>query len=559
MTDAYWPEGVPRHLNYPAIGIGEFMAAVCRHFDDQVALEDGDIKLTYRELLEQASQFAHALNNAGFGPGDTLAMHAPNSYLFVVSYLGTQLAGVTLSPLNPLSPAGSLIHQLNDAEVTVAVSHPNYVDALIGVTADTSLRRIILLPGTTASPATIEPASSPLVVNFLEFVADQPTEPPIGLAGPDYVAHLAFTGGTTGISKGVRVLNRNVLANVCQIITWRAGIVIDWQAPDLVYSPIDRDDAVLQIGDTTTVIVGPMYHAHALVSTLFLLTAGARVLISARFDPETLLELIESEGISYITGSPTMWHALTHTPGAATRDLSSVKTVMSGAAPIDSATLKGLEKTFPDATINEGWGLTEGTCAAVSTPGFHGAKRKLGSVGQPMSDVTVDIRDTLGQPVGPGELGEIWLRGPNVTDGYHRHPEKTRDQFVDGWLRTGDIGYRDDEGFLFISDRLKDMLIYKGYNVYPRELEEILAKHPQVDAVAVVGRDEPGIGQLPVAFVVAAPGESPDPELLMSFVAEQVLPYKKVREIHLVRALPSNAAGKILKTELRANLQTQHA
>lgn len=555
MNSFYWPEGVPTALAYPPVGVGEFMAAVCRRFGDSTALVDGDVSLSYTDLLAQASAFAHALRQEGIGPGDTLVMHLPNSHWFVVTYLGTQLAGAALSPVNPLSPALGLTQQLNDAGAVVAVSHPNYVSTLLDIKENTGLRRIVVVPGSTASPATATsiPEDESLVT-LADFVAGQPTEPPVAKAGPEDVAHLAFTGGTTGVSKGVRVLHRNVVANICQIIAWRSGTKVEQDGADLSYTSIDRDDAVLQIGETVTVIVGPMYHAHALVSTLFLLTAGSRIFISARFDPEKLLELIESERVSYITGSPTMWHALIHTPGATSRDLSSVRTVMSGAAPIDLETLKGLQTVFPSATINEGYGLTEGTCAVVSTPGFHGARQKLGSVGQPMSDVTIEVRDSLGSVVAPGELGELWIRGPQVAGGYHGHEDQTKEQFVDGWLRTGDIGYVDDEGFLFISDRLKDMLIYKGYNVYPRELEEILAQHSQVDSVAVIGRDHPSAGQTPVAFVVPVAGEQPDTDELMRFVAERVLPYKKVREIHLVEGLPASAAGKVLKTKLRERL-----
>ncbi|MEP9385068.1 AMP-binding protein [Nocardioides sp. KR10-350] len=216
--------------------------------------------------------------------------------------------------------------------------------------------------------------------------------------------------------------------------------------------------------------------------------------------------------------------------------------------------MRGLREIFPSAMLNEGYGLTEGTCLVTSAPGFHGARRKLGSVGLPVPDTEVEIRDAVGRVLPAGEPGELWVRGPQVTAGYQGHPELTREQYADGWLRTGDVGYIDEEGFVFISDRLKDMLIYKGYNVYPRELEELLVQHPAVTSAAVVGRSDPSVGQIPVAFVVARPRAEVDPEELKAYVAERVLPYKKVREVHLVPSLPANPAGKILKTELRSRL-----
>lgn len=181
---------------------------------------------------------------------------------------------------------------------------------------------------------------------------------------------------------------------------------------------------------------------------------------------------------------------------------------------------------------------------------------RLGSVGLPVFDTELEIRSQIDPTVvlPDGELGELWIRGPQVTDGYLGHPEITAEQYVDGWLATGDIAYRDADGFVYIADRAKDMLIYKGYNVYPRELEEILVTHPKVSTAAVVGREAGAIGQEPVAFVVPVDGEEPAAEELKAYVAEQVLPYKKIREVVVVDALPTSAAGKILKTDLRSRL-----
>jgi len=554
MTAPYWPEGIPHHLDYPEVGVGELLTAVCRRFADHVAIEDGEERLTFGRLLEEGSAFAHALQADGVGPGDTVLMHLPNSRWFVVAYVGVQLAGATLSPANPLHPVDGLRHQLQDAGAEVVVSHPDHVAHALAAREGTGIRRIVVVPGTSAAPASTEIPAADAVVTIADYCAGRPTDPPAPKATPGDVAHLAFTGGTTGVSKGVRVLNRNVVANVCQAVAWRGGMTVAVTADDLVLTTLGRDDIGLHEGRGVSIMAGPMYHAQALINTLFMLATGARIVIMGRFSPERMLELIESRRATYINGSPTMWHALLTCPAARERDLSSLQVVSSGAAPIDLETMRGLRSIFPSAMLNEGWGLTEGTCLVTAAPAFHGARRKLGSVGQPVPDTELEVRGPDGGVLPAGEHGELWVRGPQVTDGYAGHDELTAEQYVDGWLRTGDIGYVDDEGFVFISDRLKDMLIYKGYNVYPRELEEILVRHPAVDAAAVVGRPDPAVGQIPVAFVVLHAGAEASAEELMSFVAEQVLPYKKIREVHLVPALPANPAGKILKTELRSRL-----
>ena len=554
MTAPYWPEGIPHHLDYPDVGVGELLAAVCRRFADHVAIEDGDEELTFGRLLAEASAFGHALQEDGVGPGDTVVMHLPNSRWFVVAYVGVQLAGATLSPANPLHPVDGLRHQLQDADAVVVVSHPDHVANVVAAREGTAVRRVVVVPGTAAAPASAPLPDAEGVVGIADYCAGRPTDLPAPKATSDDVAHLAFTGGTTGVSKGVRVLNRNVVANVCQAVAWRAGMTVAVSAGDLVLTSLGRDDAGLEPGRGVSIMAGPMYHAQALINTLFMLTTGARIVVMGRFSAERMLALIESRRATYINGSPTMWHALLTCPAAGERDLSSLQVVSSGAAPIDLETMRGLRSIFPSAMLNEGYGLTEGTCLVVASPAFHGARRKLGSVGQPVPDTELQIRGPQGELLPAGEPGEIWVRGPQVTAGYAGHDELTAEQFVDGWLRTGDVGYVDGEGFVFISDRLKDMLIYKGYNVYPRELEEILVRHPAVDAAAVVGRPDAAVGQLPVAFVVLEPGAEVSAEELMAYVAEQVLPYKKIREVHVVPALPANPAGKILKTELRSRL-----
>jgi long-chain acyl-CoA synthetase len=250
-------------------------------------------------------------------------------------------------------------------------------------------------------------------------------------------------------------------------------------------------------------------------------------------------------------GAPPIYVALLQHPDIDKRDLSSVLGISSGAAPLPVEVLEELKVRFPQAKVGEGYGLTEVTMGATSNPSWRSGDRKVGTVGVPVFDTEIKLVD-----------GEVCIRGPQVMRGYHKQPEATAEVLTDGWLRTGDIGAIDDDGYLTIVDRKKDMLIYKGYNVYPRELEELLFQHPAVANAAVVGKYDVAVGDLPVAFVVLrAPGASGlagpdgDADAILAWVNERVTPYKKLRAIHVVEQIPVSAAGKVLRRELRERLK----
>ncbi|MBN6056714.1 AMP-binding protein, partial [Nonomuraea sp. RK-328] len=546
-VNAYWPAGMPTSLDYPELTVGELLGAAARLHGERTAVVDGPERLTFAGLHARAAAFASAARAAGVRDGDAVLLHLPNSVWFLIGYYGALLAGATVVLADPLQPASALRAQVLDTGAVLAVSHPDQVTTLRAVAPECALRAIVVVP-----PLADPPDGT---VTLADFVAGRPAAAPGTAVTADDVAHLAYTGGTTGQPKGVRVLHRNVVANVAQMTAWRAGHVLtaDDGAPRLRPIPGLRDAGV-NPGNAVAVTVAPLFHAHALIHVNFLLLCGATVVLSGRFDPERFLAAVEGHRATYVTGSPAMWHALLNSPALGVRDLSSVQVISSGAAPLDHATRRALAAAFPDAIISEGYGLTEATCLVTAAPLLRGARRKPGSVGLPIFDTAVQVRSP-GDGVavlGPHERGELWVRGPQVTAGYLNRERATAEQFAGGWLRTGDIGFVDEEGFVFITDRAKDMLIYKGYNVYPRELEDILHSHPDVGAAAVVARPVPGVGEEPVAFVVPRPGAALAPEAVMAFVAERVLPYKKVRAVHVVGVLPTSPAGKILKAELRA-------
>ncbi|RPA59937.1 long-chain fatty acid--CoA ligase [Gordonia oryzae] len=544
-------------LNYPAITLDALPAGMARLYPSRVAVIDGERVLTFDDLDVRTAAVAAGLAAIGVMQGDVVALHLTNSADFVLAYYGALRAGATVALINPAQPVAGLRSQLAEIGAVAVVTEAPQSQILASAVEGLDLRAAILVGDDAGNDTATAPSG---LITLAELVADAGPAPRVEINGAD-VAHLAFTGGTTGVSKGVQVLHRNVIANVTQMIAWRAGHAVT-QNGDGSFRLIPRDAAGRGVvpGQAATIVVSPLYHAHALINMSFLLMCGATHVLAGRFDPARMLDLIERHRATYITGSPTMWHALAAHPDVATRDLSSVRVVSSGAAPIDHVTLERLAAAFPSGAVVEGYGLTEATCLVSSAPlvatddGI--GDYRFGSVGLPTFDTEVSIRSLVDRTteLAAGERGGLWVRGPQVTAGYLHHPEITAEQYVDGWLDTGDIAYVDHDGYLYICDRVKDMLIYKGYNVYPRELEEILVTHPDIAGAAVVAREAGPVGQEPVAFVVARPGHRVDADAVTGFVAEQVVPYKKIREVIVVDELPTSAAGKIQKVVLRAQL-----
>ncbi|MBA5849294.1 class I adenylate-forming enzyme family protein [Gordonia amicalis] len=540
----------PTTLTYPDTSMAVLPASMAALYGDRAAVVDGNTTLTYAELDARSAAVASALRSAGVAERDVVLIYLTNSIEFVVAYYGSLRAGATVTLVNPLQPVPGLHRQIVETGAVAAFTQVEQSDRLLSAAVDSSLTTVVVVDGS------VEDAVGVRAISFEEFTAGHSEAPAVSVSSDD-VAHVAFTGGTTGVSKGVRVLHRNVLGNVTQMIGWRAGHAIEVGDDGLLrLTPREGSDRGVVPGDAATVVVSPLFHAHALINMSFLLLCGATHVFAGRFEPGRMLALIERYRASYVTGSPAMWHALAVHPDVESRDLTSVRVVSSGAAPIDLVTLGELEKAFPAAAIVEGYGLTEATCLVSSAPLTAEGQYRLGSVGLPTFDTEVEIRAAHDQAVvlPAGERGQLWVRGPQVTDGYLGHPDQTAEQFVDGWLDTGDIAYRDADGYIYICDRAKDMLIYKGYNVYPRELEEILVTHPDVAAAAVVGREAGPVGQEPVAFLVAKAGHDIDEDAVAAFVAEQVLPYKKIRDVFVVDELPTSAAGKIQKVALRERL-----
>jgi len=546
-----WPQGLPTTLTYPRTGIGAALVGSARRFPDRAAFVEGDRSLTFAELYDQSLRVARGLRERGIGPGGTVALLLPNSLSFPVSYFGAMLAGAVVALLNPAQPAVELRDQLEESSACCVITVPACLPVL-DKAAGPRLRLTVVAP---APPDRLRPGTVGL--DELLRAEAEPVPSVVAPRGADELAQLSFTGGTTGRSKAVRVLHRNLTASVLQAACWRSGAVPQLDRDGglgLRQLPQARHPRSVAPGQVVCVAVAPLFHAMGIVSLGASVLQGTTVVFCGRFEPARYLDLVRQHHANTVIGSPPMFRALLEDPSAAGRDLGSVLLVSSGAAPIDQVTLERLHGLFPSACVAEGYGLTEATMAITLGPvGPVTPPPPPGTVGLPAFDTEVRIRavDGTDEALPVGEVGEVWARGPQITDGYHGHPELTRNQFRDGWLRTGDLGRLDADGYLYLVGRAKDMLIYKGYNVYPQHLEEVLCQHPAVAQASVVGVPSEGVGEIPVGFVVRRAGAGADEAELLAFVAERVVPYARLRGLRLVDALPVSAAGKILKQRLR--------
>lgn len=512
-----WPPGFDSSLAYPEVPAGAILAGSARRYGDRTAFSMHGTELSYAELASRAAQLAHGLIAAGVRPGDRVALRMPNCLEYPVAYYGVLLAGAVFTPVNPLLPEPAAAAQIADA----------------------------------GAVRTITAADVP------ELCAGQPEHPPeIDIDLDADLAHLAYTGGTTGVSKGVRLPHRNVVVNALQYSCWATGSLpaLDSEGGLVLDQVGTEEEWPTRLGTGIAINLTPWFHAMGTIAGLNApLLTGTTLVLHDRLDPAAYLADAERIRVTSMGGAPALFAALLACPDIGKRDLSSVRGIGSGAAPMPVEMSKRLHALAPDAVISEGYGLTEVTMGATGGPTHRSGARKIGTVGVAIFDTEVAVFADDGTQVPTGERGEVCIRGPQVMSGYHNRPEATAEVLVDGWLRTGDIGVLDDEGYLSIVDRKKDMLLYKGYNVYPRELEELLAAQPGVLTAAVVGKPDPAVGELPIAFVVPARPDLPVADL-MNAVNDQVAPYKRLRDVHLVDQLPISAAGKILKRELRARL-----
>ena len=499
--------------------LGEVLARNARREPHRTAVVFGDSSLTFAELDSRVNRLANALAERGVGHGDKVAVLMYNRLEVVESFFACQKLGACPVPVNFRLAPSELAYILEDSDSVAVLTDDQLTSLALESTADVAAVRFVATTG--------EPAGG--AESYEELLASGAPEDPAAVVDEDDLAFLMYTSGTTGRPKGAMLTHQNLLSNT---INW----ILEMEA---------------RPGDTWLSGL-PLFHIGGVNGLLpFIYLAGTCIITpSTNFDPEESLRLLEKHEPDMCYFVPTQWQQICELPRATEIDTSNLRRALWGASQAPPSTLELLVATFPTVGIVNAFGQTEmssNTCFLKAGD----AVRKMGSVGLPAVNVEVRIVDEEGRDVSQGEVGEIVYRGPTVMKGYYKKDEATADAFRGGWFHSGDLVRQDDEGFIYVVDRVKDMIISGGENIYPAEVERAVERHPSVREVAVIGVPHPRWVESPVAVVVADGNEHPEQEEVLDFLKADLASYKKPRAVVYVDELPRNASGKILKRELR--------
>lgn len=485
--------------------------------DDTTAIISRGNATTYGELRAQVAGLRGGLQGLGIGPGERVAIVCGNNWYFVVSYLAILGIGAIAVPLNPLSPAVELTRELDEIDAVAVIAGPASRRSLEGLDRGqlVSLTHLIVCDG--------ELAEGEIALDDL--VACEPID--VVDVDEDDLAVLIFTSGTAGFPKAAMLSHGNVQANIAQL----GGLEME-----------------VQHGSDVALGVLPLFHIYGLTVVLGLtFTTGSSVVLVERFDPQSALTTITSHKVTVLPGVPAMWNAWANLPGVPADAFAGIRIATSGADRLPGEIAARLHERF-GLVVHEGYGLTEAAPVVTSS---IGEQLHLGSVGMPLPGVEVRLVDVDGADTLVGDSGEVWVRGPNVFKGYWHNPEATAQVLdADGWLHTGDLAVVDDDGYLSLVDRAKDLIIVSGFNVFPAEVEGELSAHPAVEACAVVGVPHPYSGEAVKAFVIVADGASTEEDELIAWCADRLARYKCPEKIMFVNELPIGLSGKVLRRSL---------
>ena len=548
---ASYPEGVAWDHAIKPTSVQQILADAVAGFPDRPAIDFMGKRLNYRELGALVDRAAKGLQALGVRPGVHVGLFLPNTPHYLVALFGVLQAGGTVVNYSPLDAAKVLEHKIEDSQtdflitLDLAALYPQMA-AMLG---KTRLKKLIVgnLAEMTGAPEqmaaqmkakneTVEISGDEHHLRFSELLDNDGRYTPHPIGDPrEALAILQYTGGTTGLPKGAMLTHANLSSACEQVVITQSGT-----------------PPVLQMGTERLLAVLPPFHIYALTVNLLLgVRLAAEIVQHLRFDPKAALRDIAEKKLTTFCGVPTMFTAVIGDPDTPQYDLHSLKLCNSGGAPLPMEVGERF-RAITGTWLAEGWGMTETSPTGTFSPA-HG-QRKAGSCGIPHPGVVIKMLD-LEDPtryVPLGEKGEMCIQGPNVMKGYWNKPEATADSTTfDGFFRTGDVGYMDEDGFVFIVDRCKDMLLCSGYNVYPRVLEEAIYQHPAVHEVAVIGVPDEYRGQSPKAFVTLKPGaEAFDIKALQTFLKERVGKHEMVQALEIRAALPKTAVGKLSKKDL---------
>ncbi|MFF7647223.1 long-chain-fatty-acid--CoA ligase [Streptomyces canus] len=490
-------------------GLGSWPARRARKTPHRTALIHRDTTLTYAGLHTRVTRLAHALRAGGIRRGDRIAYLGPNHPSYLETLFAAGNLGAVFVPLNTRLAGPEIAYQLSDSGARALVYGPSHAGLVAG------------LPGSTDVRTYVEVGAE-----YEQLLAESPAEPIDEPVVPDDTCIIMYTSGTTGRPKGAMLTHGN--------LTWNAINVL-----------VDTD----LIADERALVSAPLFHTAGLnMLTLPVLLKGGTCVLVEAFDPDATFDLIERHRITFMFGVPTMFEQVARHPRWADADLSSLRILTCGGSPVSTPLIAAYQER--GLTFLQGYGMTEASPGTLFLDAEH-AISKAGSAGVPhfFSDVRV-VRPDLA-PVGVDETGEVVLRGPHVMPGYWGLPEETAASFADGWFRSGDAARVDEDGYVFIVDRIKDMIISGGENIYPAEIEDLILGHPDIAECAVIGVPDDKWGEVPRAVVVPREGAVPDPDEVLASLAGRLAKYKIPKSVVVADELPRTASGKLLKSRVR--------
>ncbi|WP_106769332.1 long-chain-fatty-acid--CoA ligase [Paenibacillus faecalis] len=540
----FYPAEVAPTYDYPKQNLALFLVTSAQKFPDRPALYFMGKSMSYQSLLKSAYRMAHALQSKGVSRGDRVAIMLPNCPQVVISYYGVLLAGGVAVMTNPLYMEREISHQMKDSGAKVMITMDMFVSRVQKVIADTDLKHLIVtslpdylpFPKNMLYPIVAKKAGPLPVVTYGETVhsfkkllagsSDVPICEKVD-AEKD-LAILQYTGGTTGVPKGVMLTHYNLISNTVQSAHWCYKV---------------------EEGKERYLAALPCFHVFGLTVLLHqAIYRGSELILVPKFELKMILELIRKKRPTLFPGAPTMYIALINHPRIREYDLSSINACISGSAALPVE----VQDTFEELTkgrLIEGYGLTEASPITHANPIW--GRRKIGTIGVPLPDTYAKVvNPETGEEVPIGEAGELIVKGPQVMIGYWNRPDETFDTLRNGWLFTGDMATMDEEGYFTIIDRKKDMIIASGYNIYPREIEEVLYEHPSVKEAVVVGVRDDYRGETVKAFIVLKDGAKPDPADLEKYCRSQLAAYKVPRQYVFRDSLPKTMIGKVLRRKL---------
>jgi long-chain acyl-CoA synthetase len=540
-----YPPGVPEHVELPKASLAGLLEDAARDFPHAPALHFEGRTISYAQLDQQARRFSGVLAGLGVGRGTKVGLILPNCPQAVVALFGALRLGATVVQNNPLYTERELGHQLADAGVEVLVCLDLTYERVKALRSRTSIREVIvtsvldelsglkrrLAPYTRkGKAASASIGEDEPVRRWRDALASAPAAPELVEVDADHdLALLQYTGGTTGVSKGVMLSHANLRSNVEQVRAWFP----------------DADP-----GREVMMAVLPFFHVYGLTVCLLLgLRLGAALVLLPRFDLDGVLAAVDKYRPTLFPGVPTMYVAINNAVEKGGHDLSSIKACLSGAAALPLEVAERFER-FSGGRLVEGYGLSESSPVAIANPIY--GKRKAGTIGMPIPDTLARIADPddPSRTMPAGERGELALAGPQVMQGYWNQPDETAQVLRDGWLLTGDMAVMDEEGYFSIVDRKKELIIAGGYNIYPREVEEVLYEHPKILEVCVAGVPDSYRGEIVKAFVVLRSGEQASTEEIREFAKTRLAAYKVPRAVEFRDELPKTLIGKILRRAL---------